>query len=206
MKYLQSYLWVKRVFDLVFSITGFLILLPLFLIICVFLFVMNDKKVFFTQERPGYKEKIFKILKFKTMNDRKDAKGNLMPDKDRLTKIGQLLRKTSLDEIPQLLNVIKGEMSFIGPRPLLVRYLPYYTDQERIRHEVRPGITGLAQVSGRNFLEWNKRLSLDVAYVEGVSLRMDFSIILKTIHRVITSKDVATDVNGVMVDLDESRK
>lgn len=148
---------------------------------------------------------IFKIIKFKTMNDAKDREGNLLPDAERLTKIGAFIRKTSLDEMPQLLNVIKGDMSLIGPRPLLVRYLPFYTERESIRHTVRPGITGLAQVNGRNFLDWNKRLELDAQYVENISFINDIKIALLTIKNVVARKDIAVVPGAIGKPLDIER-
>ncbi len=166
----------------------------------------NKGKPFFVQERPGKNEKIFSIVKFKTMNDLTDDQGNLLPDRERLTPVGSFVRKTSLDELPQLINVIKGEMSFIGPRPLLIRYLPFYKEEERKRHSIRPGITGLAQVSGRNLLNWDDRLGLDVEYVKQVSFILDLKIVLRTIKNVLTSKDIAVDPQSVMIDLDDERR
>ena len=140
------------------------------------------------------------------MNDKRDANGDLLPDKERLTAVGSFVRKTSLDELPQLINVLKGEMSFIGPRPLLIKYLPYYKESERPRHSIRPGITGLAQVSGRNLLKWDDRLALDVQYANNISFATDFKIIVKTIKNVITSKDIVVDPESVMVNLSDERK
>lgn len=161
------------------------------MILWVWLTIANKGAgAFFLQERPGKDEKIFKLIKFKTMTDERDAEGNLLPDKDRITPVGKLLRKTSLDELPQLINVLKGDMSLVGPRPLLVRYLPYYTERERLRHKVRPGITGLAQVNGRNNLSWDDRLELDVQYVENIRFKNDFRIFTITIFKVIKSEDV----------------
>src|SRR5690554_3517329 len=171
--------YLKRLFDFVAAFFGLLLLSPIFIAVMIGLFFANQGKPFFFQRRPGKNEKIFSIIKFKTMNDRKDNKGNLLPDAERLTKVGSFVRKTSLDEIPQLINVLKGDMSLIGPRPLLVQYLPYYTERESLRHSVRPGITGLAQVNGRNFLMWNERLEMDVQYVENLSFISDMQILLK---------------------------
>jgi len=199
-------LFIKRYIDFIGALILIVILLPIFLTILFFLFFANKGNPFFTQERPGKGEKIFKILKFKTMNDLKNSSGELLPDSKRLTKIGKVIRKTSLDEIPQILNVLKGEMSFIGPRPLLIRYLPYYTEQEKKRHTIRPGITGLAQISGRNLLNWDERLAKDIKYTEELSAQLDFKIFIKTITNVLTSKDVAVDANSVIQDLDEYRK
>ncbi|GAA3606993.1 sugar transferase [Flavivirga amylovorans] len=170
------------------------------------MFVSNNGSVFFLQKRPGKNEKIFRIIKYKTMNDKKNENGHLLPDCDRLTKFGNILRKTSLDELPQLINVLIGNMSFIGPRPLLIRYLPYYTKFEKKRHSVRPGITGLAQISGRNLLDWDSRLKKDIEYVENLSFLLDLNIFLKTIKKVITSKDVVAIPNSVIEDLDANRK
>ncbi|QKX06862.1 sugar transferase [Aquimarina sp. TRL1] len=198
--------YVKRGIDFVFAFVLILLLFPVFLVVFILLSIANKGYPFFVQRRPGKGEKIFSIIKFRTMNNKKDAEGNLLPDKDRLTTIGKFVRKTSLDEIPQLFNVLKGDMSFIGPRPLLIRYLPYYHENERKRHTVLPGITGLAQVSGRNVLAWDKRLALDVTYVENISFLLDVKIIISTVVKVIASKDVVVDPNSVIVDLDEYRK
>ena len=161
--------------------------------------------VVFKQYRPGKNEVLFPILKFRTMSQACSADGILLPDNQRITKLGALLRKTSLDELPSLLNVIKGEMSFIGPRPLLIQYLPYYTDEERIRFSMRPGITGLAQVSGRNNLDWDTRLSMDVYYVENYSMTLDAIILFRTILHVFTGKDIAVDTDTVESFLDKER-
>ncbi|WP_340063248.1 sugar transferase [Ascidiimonas aurantiaca] len=198
--------FLKRTGDFLIALIALTLLLPVFIFILIFLTFANRGKPFFYQHRPGYKERIFRIIKFRTMNDRKDMSGDLLPDNQRLTSIGAFIRKTSLDEIPQLLNVIKGDMSIIGPRPLLIRYLPFYTDHERKRHSVRPGITGLAQVSGRNLLPWEERLALDVEYVQNLSFALDCTILVKTFQRVLTSKDVVADPQSVMIDLDEYRK
>jgi len=195
----------KRIIDLFLSISGFLILLPLSFFIYIVLFFINDGKPLFFQPRPGKNEKIFNIMKFRTMTDKTDSGGKLLPDADRLTNFGNFLRKTSLDEIPQLLNIIKGQMSLIGPRPLRVRYLPYYTEKEQLRHTIRPGITGLAQISGRNFLPWDDRLKKDIEYVEKLSFRLDAFIFIKTISKVLSSKDVAIDSDSGMIDFDELR-
>ncbi|WP_062059394.1 sugar transferase [Aquimarina longa] len=197
--------FTKRILDFCLALVLLICISPIFILLLIFLAIANQGKPFFVQKRPGKNEKIFRIIKFKTMNDKCDAKGQLLPDKDRLTVVGSLVRKTSLDEIPQLINVIRGEMSFIGPRPLLIRYLPYYEGEEKIRHSVRPGITGLAQVSGRNMLNWDDRLAIDIEYVKNLSFRLDFVIIIKTIKNVITSKDVVVDPNSVILDLDEYR-
>ena len=195
----------KPFFDFLISLTILLAISPLFLIITIVLMLYYKGNPFFTQERPGKNEKIFNIMKFRTMTDKTDRGGKLLPDADRLTNFGNFLRKTSLDEIPQLLNIIKGQMSLIGPRPLRVRYLPYYTEKEQLRHTIRPGITGLAQISGRNFLPWDDRLKKDIEYVEKLSFRLDAFIFIKTISKVLSSKDVAIDSDSGMIDFDELR-
>lgn len=197
----------KRFFDLIISSVALLLIGWLILLIALFLhFANKGAGAFFLQERPGKDEKIFKIIKFKTMTDEKDAEGNLLPDKDRLTKVGTIVRKLSIDELPQLINVFKGDMAFIGPRPLLPEYLPYYTVEERLRHTVRPGITGWAQVNGRNNLTWDDKLSFDVYYVKNLSFVLDCRIIAKTIINVISSKDVVVDPASLGKKLNEERK
>lgn len=180
----------KRLIDLVVSLIGIVMILPVFLVVFVGLYFANQGKPFFIQQRPGKEGVIFKIIKFKTMNDKKDLDGNLLSDAERLTPIGAFVRKTSLDEIPQLINVIKGDMSLIGPRPLLTQYLSLYSDFQNRRHEVRPGITGWAQVNGRNAISWDKKFELDVWYVENVSFMLDVKIIFKTIQKVIKSEGI----------------
>lgn len=196
----------KRIFDFLFSLGALLILSPLLLLVSLLLALANKGRIFFLQPRPGKNEKIFKIVKFKTMNDAKGEDGQLLPDHKRLTAIGRIVRKTSLDEIPQLINIVKGDMSLIGPRPLLIRYLPFYTERERLRHSVLPGVTGLAQVSGRNTLDWDERLSKDVEYVENLSFTLDFKIFVKTIVKVITMQDNYVDPKSSMQNLDEQRQ
>ena len=188
---------VKRFLDIVLSLTGLIILSPVILVVMVLVRCKLGSPVIFKQKRPGYKEKIFTLRKFRTMSDERDEKGELLPDSVRLTKFGTFLRKTSLDELPELFNVLKGDMSLIGPRPLLVGYLPYYTERESLRHTVRPGLTGLAQVSGRNFIEWDKRLEKDVEYVENISFLMDVKVLFKTIKIVFEKDDVAVDTDVV---------
>lgn len=180
----------KRIIDFILSLVGVIILLPIFLVLIILGTIFMRGNPFFKQQRPGKNEKIFNLIKFRTMDNRKDKNGELLPDELRLNKYGKLLRKTSLDELPELFNILRGDMSIVGPRPLLVRYLPYYKDNERHRHDVRPGLTGLAQVNGRNFLNWEKRFAMDLEYVEGVSLRMDIKIILLTLKKVINKSDV----------------
>lgn len=198
-------LFFKRFLDFVASLVVLILLSPIFLAVTILLGIANKGSPFFFQQRPGKNEKIFKIIKFKTMNEAKDSQGNLLPDAQRLTKVGGFIRKTSLDEMPQLINVIKGDMSLIGPRPLFVRYLPYYTNREALRHTVRPGITGLAQVNGRNFLDWNNRLELDAQYVENISLINDIKIALLTIKNVIARKDIAVIPGAIGKPLDIER-
>lgn len=181
---------VKPTFDFLAAFFGLIILSPIFVIVTIGLMIANKGNPFFFQKRPGKNERIFSIIKFKSMNDKKDSEGHLLPDAQRLTKIGAFVRKTSLDEIPQLINVLKGDMSLIGPRPLLICYLPYYTEREKLRHKVNPGITGLAQVNGRNNLNWDDRLSLDVAYVENLSFRLDMRVLIRTIKKVIFREDI----------------
>ena len=181
---------VKPFFDIVSAVLGLVFLSPIFILITIFLFFANDGKPFFFQLRPGKKGKIFKIIKFKTMNDRKDTEGNLLPDSVRLTKIGSFVRKTSLDEIPQLFNVVKGDMSIVGPRPLLTTYLHLYSDFQNRRHEVKPGITGWAQVNGRNAISWDQKFKYDVWYVDHISFIVDVKILLKTIHKVLKSDGI----------------
>lgn len=181
---------IKPVFDFLFSLTSILILSPFFLIILMLLFIINKGKPFFFQMRPGKNEHIFKVVKFKTMTDKKDVQGNLLPDNKRITKVGAFIRKTSLDEIPQLINVLKGDMSIVGPRPLLVRYIDLYSNFQKRRHEVKPGITGWAQVNGRNSLSWEEKFKLDVYYVDNISLFFDMKIIFKSFSKVFKSEGI----------------
>lgn len=181
----------KRLFDFLISLIALLLIGWFLIIVAIWLhFANKGAGVFFFQERPGKGEKIFKIIKFKTMTDERDAEGNLLPDIQRLTKVGSIVRKLSIDELPQLINVLKGDMALIGPRPLLPEYLSYYTERERLRHTVRPGISGWAQVNGRNNLSWDDKLELDVYYVEHLSLCMDLRVIFTTIKNVLVGKDV----------------
>jgi lipopolysaccharide/colanic/teichoic acid biosynthesis glycosyltransferase len=188
----------KTIFDLIFSLLGFLLLLPFFLAITVLLTIANKGNPFFLQTRPGKHHKLFKIIKFKTMNDKKDANGNLCPDIERLTFFGTLVRKTSLDEIPQLLNVIKGDMSLIGPRPLLPEYLSLYSKEQARRHEVRPGITGWAQINGRNAISWGQKFKLDVWYVDNLSFWLDLRIIFLTIKKVVVKEGISSETSVTM--------
>lgn len=191
--------YFKRLFDFLLSLLGFIIISPIFLLLWIWLSISNKGAgAFFFQERPGKDEKIFKVIKFKTMNDRRDASGKLLPDAQRLTKVGKFVRSTSLDEIPQLLNVIKGDMSLIGPRPLLVQYLPLYNEEQKRRHEVRPGITGWAQVNGRNAISWQQKFEYDVWYVDHISLSLDLKIMLKTIQKVFKRDGINSDTSSTM--------
>ena len=189
--------YTKRILDILISLTFIVLFSWLYLILVILVRIKLGSPVLFCQERPGYNEKIFTLYKFRTMTDKRDEKGNLLPDSERLTKFGSMLRSTSLDELPEMFNILKGDMSLIGPRPLLVEYLPYYTEEERLRHSVRPGLTGLAQVSGRNYLAWDNRLAKDVEYVNHISFIMDVRIIIKTIMVVFKKEDVSVDTNVV---------
>ena len=181
----------KRLLDFIIVLTVLLIIWPVLLVITIWLhFANKGAGAFFLQERPGKNEKIFKVIKFKSMTDERDADGNLLPDKDRITPIGKFVRKSSIDELPQLINVLIGDMALIGPRPLLPEYLPYYTERERLRHTVRPGISGWAQVNGRNNLSWDQKLELDAYYVEHLSLWMDIRVLFTTVKNVLGGKDV----------------
>lgn len=188
----------KRILDFICSLIGFIILLPVFLFVTLFLTIANNGKPFFFQQRPGKNNKIFEVVKFRTMNDKKDAQGNLLSDKDRLTSLGRFIRKTSLDEITQLINVIKGDMSLVGPRPLLLEYLPLYDEKQIRRHEVRPGITGWAQINGRNAISWKDKFELDVWYVDNISISLDIRILLLTILKVFKSEGISSDTSITM--------
>lgn len=196
----------KRVIDFTVALVALLIIWPILLVITIWLhFANKGAGAFFFQERPGKDEKIFKVIKFKSMTDERDAEGNLLPNDKRLTKVGAFIRKTSIDELPQLINVLKGDMALIGPRPLLVEYLPYYTERERLRHSVRPGITGWAQVNGRNHVKWDDRLALDVYYVEHIGFAMDCRVIVRTIKNVLMRKDIVVAPTGRLLS-DERRQ
>lgn len=189
----------KRLFDFMIALVGLIILSPLLLILWIGLSIANKGAgAFFLQERPGKDEKIFKVIKFKTMNDRRDENGNLLPDNERLTTIGRWIRSLSLDEIPQLINVLKGDMSLIGPRPLLVQYLPLYDEVQRRRHEVRPGMTGWAQVNGRNAISWQEKFEHDVWYVDHLSLSLDIKILLKTVEKVFKREGINSGTHVTM--------
>lgn len=198
--------YFKRLFDIVFSIIFLLCFWWLYIIIAVFVKKKLGSPVIFKQQRPGLNGKIFTMYKFRSMTDARDKNGKLLSDAERLPKFGQLLRSTSLDEIPEIFNVLKGDMSLVGPRPLLVKYIPYYTQKERRRHDVRPGITGWAQVNGRNFISWDKRLALDVEYVDNCSLMLDFKIIFFTLKKIIKREDIAVVPSQIFKNLDMERK
>lgn len=183
--------FVKQVFDFCLALLGLIFLSPVFILVTIGLLVSNQGKPFFFQARPGKGERIFRIIKFKTMNDRKDEIGNLLPDADRLTAVGSFVRKTSLDEIPQLINVLKGDMSLIGPRPLLVQYLPLYNEVQKRRHDVRPGITGWAQVNGRNAISWQQKFEYDVWYVDHISFLLDVQILFLTLKKVFIREGIS---------------
>lgn len=198
---------IKRCLDFLLSLCGIIVLSPILLVLCVLVRVKLGSPVIFKQERPGKNEKIFTLCKFRTMTDERDENGELMPDAVRLTKFGKFLRATSLDELPELFNILKGDMSIIGPRPLLVSYLPYYSEREKLRHTVRPGLTGLAQVSGRNFIDWDRRLQKDVEYVENLSFKMDMKVLWMTVQTVLGhAGEVAEDTNAVEGNFAQIRK
>lgn len=189
----------KRILDILFSSLIIILFSPIALFVCLILFYSNSGKVFFKQKRPGLNEKIFLLRKFKTMNDRKDPEGNLLPDSMRLTKVGKFIRSTSLDELPQLFNVLMGDMSLVGPRPLLIKYLPLYSIEQMRRHKVRPGITGWAQVNGRNAISWKKKFELDVWYVENQSFALDIKVLFLTLQKVVQRKGI-TSTTSVTVE------
>lgn len=198
---------IKRCLDFLLSLCGIIVLSPVLLVLCILVRMKLGSPVLFRQERPGKNERIFTLCKFRTMTDEKDENGKLLPDAVRLTKFGKFLRATSLDELPELFNILKGDMSIIGPRPLLVSYLPYYSEREKLRHSVRPGLTGLAQASGRNFLDWDRRLEKDVEYVEHLSFRMDMKVLWMTVQTVLGhAEEVAEDTNAVEGNFAEIRR
>jgi undecaprenyl phosphate N,N'-diacetylbacillosamine 1-phosphate transferase len=192
----------KRIIDILISFIGLNLLFPVFVLIAASLKVSSVRRVFFLHKRPGKKGNAFKLIKFKTMNDKKDENGFLLPNNKRITKFGSFLRKYSLDELPQLLNVLKGDISLVGPRPLEMRYLPLYTEEQNKRHLVKPGITGWAQVNGRNAISWEKKFELDVWYVDNQSLSLDLKILLLTVKKVLTSEGVNSDVDKTVEPLD----
>lgn len=197
--------FIKRPLDFVCALLAIIVFGWLYIIVAILVRVKLGSPILFKQERPGKNEKIFKLYKFRTMTDARDEEGNLLPDYVRLTKFGKFLRSTSLDELPEAFNILKGDMSVIGPRPLLVQYLPYYTEEESLRHIVRPGLSGWAQVNGRNSLEWESRLQLDVEYVNKISFLMDLKIIFMSIKKAFMRSDIAEDTNAVEGNLAEIR-
>ena len=190
--------FIKRFLDFILSLMALIILSPILLIIYILVRIKLGKPAIFKQERPGKNEKIFTLYKFRTMTDEKDKDGKLLPDEKRLTKFGKILRSTSLDELPELVNILKGDMSIVGPRPLLVEYLPLYNEEQKRRHEVRPGLTGLAQVSGRNSLSWEEKFKNDVYYVDHISLWEDIKTILKTVGKVLKREGISQEGNATM--------
>ena len=191
----------KGFLDFTLSLVGIILLSPILIILILLGFIFMRGNPFFVQKRVGKNEKIFSLIKFRTMDNRKDKEGNLLPDEVRLNKYGRILRKTSLDELPELFNILKGDMSIIGPRPLLVQYLPYYTEKERHRHDCRPGLSGLAQINGRNFISWEEIFEYDLAYLANISIKNDFKIIFKTIRKVISGDDIA-DLSKIKIGKD----
>ena len=192
-------LYIKRLFDFVLSLTALLLLFPFLLLVTVGLhFANKGSGAFFTQQRPGYKGRIFRIYKFKTMTDERDADGRLLPDAERLTKVGRFVRSLSIDELPQLLNVLKGEMSFIGPRPLLPQYLPLYSKEQARRHDVRPGITGWAQCNGRNAISWTQKFELDVWYVDNCSFLLDAKIVFLSVYKIFAREGISQEGEATM--------
>lgn len=197
--------YIKRILDLILSLMALILLMPLMLIIGILVAINLGNPIIFKQKRPGKNEKIFTLYKFRTMTDKRDIDGNLLPDEYRLTKFGKFLRSTSLDELPELINIIKGDMSIVGPRPLVISYLPYYNEEEKHRHDVRPGLTGLAQINGRNILNWEERFKYDITYVENVTFIEDVIIIIKTIGKVLKKQDIVTRGTGENIDFDKYR-
>ena len=196
----------KRPLDILCALLALIVFCWLYALVAILVRIKLGSPVLCRQERPGKGEKIFKLYKFRTMTDEKDENGELLPDDIRLTRFGKLLRKTSLDELPEALNILKGDMSVVGPRPLLIAYVPWYSETEKHRHDVRPGLTGLAQVSGRNFVGWDQRLALDVEYVRRITLKRDLSIIGRTIGKFIKNQDIAVDTRSVESNFAEERR
>ena len=198
--------YFKRALDVFCGLAALLVFWWLYIIVAILVRIKLGSPVLFRQERPGKNEKVFRLYKFRTMTDARDENGNLLPDEVRLTKFGRALRATSLDELPEVFNILKGEMSVIGPRPLIIQYLPYYSEEERRRHDVRPGLSGLAQVNGRNFIDWDHRLALDVQYVKKITFLGDLRIILQTALKFVKKEDVAVDTNKVEPNFAEERR
>ena len=201
--------YIKRILDLILSLMALIVLMPLMIIIGILVRINLGSPIIFKQKRPGKNEKIFTLYKFRTMTDKRDIDGNLLPDEYRLTKFGKFLRSTSLDELPELINIIKGDMAIVGPRPLLVEYLPYYTEEEKHRNDVRPGLTGLAQVNGRNAISWEEKLKYDTEYIKKISFYSDLKIIFKTIKKTIKREDILMGnefVVGKFIDQRKNKK
>lgn len=190
--------YIKRFLDIIISLTGLIILSPIMLVVAILVRCKLGTPVIFHQDRPGYQEKVFKLCKFRSMTDERDAEGNLLPDEVRLTKFGKMLRATSLDELPELWNILKGDMSLIGPRPLLVKYLPLYNEFQKHRHDVKPGLTGWAQVNGRNSISWEERFEMDVYYVNNQSFLLDLKILFKTVAVVFKHSDINSSTDATM--------
>jgi lipopolysaccharide/colanic/teichoic acid biosynthesis glycosyltransferase len=201
----KIYMFFKRLIDISISLIGIIVLAPLLLIVLFIVWLDIGCPVLFTQTRPGIFRKPFKMIKFRTMTNECDSKGKILPDVLRTTSVGRIIRRTSLDELPELFNVLKGDMSLVGPRPLLLKYLPFFTDRENLRHNIRPGITGHAQVNGRNLLSWDERLEMDVIYVENISFWMDVKIFYHTVVNVLIQKDVLSVSSEVIPDFDDHR-
>ena len=198
--------FIKRILDIALTLLVLIMLSPFILILFILLLIANQGSPLFFQDRPGKNNKVFRLVKFKTMNERKDANGKLLPDKDRLTPIGRFIRSTSMDELPQLINVFKGDMSLVGPRPLLIKYLPLYNPQQARRHEVRPGITGWTQVNGRNSLSWNQKFELDIYYVDNLSFTLDIKILWLTIVKVFKREGISQSGEATMKAFSGSEK
>lgn len=204
--------YVKRILDVIFSVLALVVLCPVLLVVAVLVRIKLGSPVIFRQERPGQidsatgSEKIFLLYKFRTMTDQRDAEGNMLPDEMRLTKFGKVLRSTSLDELPELYNILRGDMSFVGPRPLLVKYLPLYSEEQRHRHDVRPGITGLAQVNGRNGILWEERFKWDMKYVQHITFLEDLKILFKTVSVVVSKKGISSETSATMEEFHGHRK
>lgn len=190
--------YIKRFLDFILSLLAIVVLSPIYLVVAILVKTKLGSPVLFTQDRPGKDEKIFKMYKFRTMTDQRDEEGNLLPDDIRLTKFGKLLRSTSLDELPELFNILKGDMSIVGPRPLLVRYLPLYNEHQKHRHDVRPGFTGWAQCNGRNAISWEEKFDLDVYYVNHISFLLDLKIIFKTVKTVLFREGISSETSATM--------
>lgn len=198
--------YIKRGFDFICSLCALILFSPVLLVVAILVRLKIGSPIIFKQQRPGKNEKIFTLYKFRTMTNEKDENGELLPDDKRLTKFGKFLRSTSLDELPELINILKGEMSIVGPRPLLVEYLPLYTEKQRHRHDVRPGLTGLSQINGRNNLDWEKRFETDIYYAKNISFKLDISIILNTVIKVFKREDIAQEGTETMHKFEGTRK